>query len=98
ELGYKDAPPPEVLYHGTVQKFLDGIREGGLKKGARHDVHLSPGVPEATVVGKRRGSPVILTICSGQMHRDGFNFQVTTEGVWLTDHFPPKYIDFPSGE
>src|SRR5262249_36900760 len=36
ELGYSDAPPPEFLYHGTVEKFLDGIRDGGLKKGSRH--------------------------------------------------------------
>jgi putative RNA 2'-phosphotransferase len=98
ELGYTDAPPPELLYHGTVEKFIDGIRAGGLKKGSRHDVHLSPGTSEATIVGKRRGEPVILTIRSGDMHRDGFKFQVSTNGVWLTGHVPPQYIEFPSGQ
>src|SRR6476469_5986486 len=41
ELGYEPATPPEVLYHGTAEKHLPGIRREGLIKGARHHVHLS---------------------------------------------------------
>ena len=33
--------PPDVLYHGTVDRFLDSIRAKGLIRGKRHHVHLS---------------------------------------------------------
>lgn len=29
------------------------------------------------------------------MHRDGIAFFVSTNGVWLTDHVLPQYIEFP---
>jgi putative RNA 2'-phosphotransferase len=30
DLQYPPQPPPEVLYHGTATRFLDGIRKDGL--------------------------------------------------------------------
>lgn len=54
----------------------------------RHHVHLST----ATEVGKRRGIPIVLSIDSGKMHSDGFNFFLSTNGVWLTDNVPREYI------
>src|SRR4051812_33483110 len=33
ELGYEPRTPPEVLYHGTATRYLEGIRERGLVKG-----------------------------------------------------------------
>jgi putative RNA 2'-phosphotransferase len=96
ELGLEPAVPPETLCHGTVAKFLPLIRRDGLLKGRRHHVHLSPDHATATVVGSRRGSPVVLGVASGRMHRDGLEFFVTANGVWLTDHVPPQYLTFPS--
>jgi putative RNA 2'-phosphotransferase len=48
------------------------------------------GVPIS--VGNRHGQPVVLTIQAGQMHRDGFLFYLSENGVWLTGHVPVKYI------
>ncbi len=96
DLALEPAVPPEVLYHGTVGKFLDSIRRQGLRKGQRHYVHLSPDEATATKVGSRRGRPVILQIASGQMHADGLVFYLSANGVWLTDHVPPSYMTFPS--
>lgn len=93
ELGYTPAAPPEFLFHGTVEKFLPSIRKGGLKKGARHHVHLSPDEETARRVGQRRGRPFILKVSSGRMHRDGHSFFLSTNGVWLTEHVPPAYLD-----
>jgi putative RNA 2'-phosphotransferase len=95
ELGYSPTVPPDVLYHGTVEKFLDSIRSKGLLKGERHHVHLSVDVPTAQSVGQRRGQPVLLKIDAGRMHKDGIAFFVSTNGVWLTEHVPPEYIEFP---
>jgi putative RNA 2'-phosphotransferase len=61
----------------------------------RHHVHLSPDRETATTVGERRGEPSILVIDAGRMARDGFDFFVSANGVWLTEHVPPEYIDFP---
>ena len=95
ELGYEPSEPPEFLFHGSVPKFIDSIKQSGLEKRSRHDVHLSESIQTATKVGQRRGEAVILTIHSGKMHRDGFEFRVTPNQVWLTTEVPPKYIDFP---
>lgn len=94
ELGYTPADPPEFLYHGTIAKFLPSIREGGLKKGERHHVHLSPDEETARRVGQRRGRPVVLKVESGRMQRDGHAFYLSANGVWLTEHVPPAYLVF----
>ena len=74
DLGYAPAEPPELLFHGTMVSSLEAIRSAGLMKMERHHVHLSPDVGTATAVGQRRGKPVVLTIRSGQMHREGHRF------------------------
>ena len=95
ELGYSAAEPPEVLYHGTVEKFLPSIMEEGLRKRERHHVHLSADVETASKVGGRRGRPVVLRIESGRMHRDGHEFFPSANGVWLTERVPPEYLGAP---
>jgi putative RNA 2'-phosphotransferase len=92
DLQLQEAAPPAELFHGTVAKFLDAILAEGLQKMNRHDVHLSPNLETATKVGQRRGKPVILIIESGRMHADGYKFRRSDNGVWLTDHVPPKYL------
>lgn len=96
ELGYEPTTPPDVLYHGTVERFLPSIRGGGLQKGERHHVHLSRDVETATKVGDRRGEAVILAIDAAGMVREGLVFYVSANGVWLTDHVPARFITFPT--
>lgn len=86
------AEPPELLYHGTVDRFLDGIRQNGLLKMNRQHVHLSKDEETAVIVAKRRGKPVLLTIQSGKMHREGHTFYRSENGVWLCDTVPVEYI------
>jgi putative RNA 2'-phosphotransferase len=92
ELGYEAAIPPNILYHGTVERFLPSIRAEGLKKGSRHHVHLSPDEETAQRVGRRRGKPVVLKVESGRMYRKGHEFFRSANGVWLTEHVPPEYL------
>lgn len=86
--------PPNFLYHGTVSKFMENIRKDGLKKMNRQHVHLSKDLDTAIKVGSRRGKPIILSIRSGDMDKNGFLFYCSENGVWLTDHVPNKYIEF----
>lgn len=95
DLGYTPVTPPEVIYHGTPGQFLSSIREGGLRKGERHHVHLSESAETAAAVGERRGRAVILTVRAGDMSRDRMLFYQSANRVWLTDHVPPQYIKFP---
>lgn len=92
-LGYEPATPPEILYHGTAEQFLDSIRAQGLLKGKRHHVHLSADVETATKVGQRHGKPVVLEVKAGEMLRDGFTFHLSANGVWLTEHVPVFYLE-----
>ena len=93
DLGLTPETPPEVLYHGTVDRFLSSIMDQGLEKLSRQFVHLSPDVETATRVGSRRGQPVILKIAAASMHSDGFRFFCSSNGVWLTERVPPQYIE-----
>lgn len=84
--------PPDVLYHGTVERFLNSIVASGLQKMKRQHVHLSATIETARNVGKRRGKPVVLSVNSGEMNGDGYKYFLSQNGVWLTDSVPCKYI------
>lgn len=96
DLGLAVVEPPEVLYHGTVGRFMAAIRQEGLRPMSRHHVHLSPDRQTATRVGARRGVPVVLVVAAGVMHADGHTFLRSDNGVWLVDHVPPGYLRYPS--
>ncbi len=89
----KEVEPPEYLFHGTVDRFMQSIRKDGLLKMNRQHVHLSKDRETAVNVGSRRGKPVILTVRTGEMYRDGFSFFLSENGVWLTEHIQPKYLE-----
>jgi putative RNA 2'-phosphotransferase len=92
ELKLEEKVPPDQLYHGTVSRFLASIYSQGLIKGQRQHVHLSADIETARQVGSRRGSPVVLTILAKEMFEDGFEFFLSANGVWLTDHVPSEYL------
>ncbi|MFT5801313.1 MAG: putative RNA 2'-phosphotransferase, partial [Nonlabens sp.] len=68
-LGYQPQQPPNILYHGTAQRFIDSIFTTGLGKRNRHHVHLSADLDTATSVGKRHGKVVILEVLAEEMYR-----------------------------
>lgn len=92
DLQLEPAVPPDILYHGTPESNVNNILREGLNKMARHHVHLSATVPTAEAVGHRRGRAVVLIVDAAAMHRDDCVFYCSANGVWLTDHVPPKYM------
>ncbi|MFX1398589.1 MAG: RNA 2'-phosphotransferase [Promethearchaeota archaeon] len=87
--------PPDILYHGTKSTILNTIRKEGLKKMKRHHVHLSAERKTAEIVAKRWNQGIlILEIDSKTMYKDGFEFYISDNGVWLTNNVPPNYIKF----
>jgi putative RNA 2'-phosphotransferase len=97
ELGYAPAVPPDALYHGTTTRALAGIRARGIERGSRHHVHLSADTATATKVGGRRGEPIVLVVRAGAMVAAGRVFYRSANGVWLVDHVPVEFVEFPSG-
>lgn len=89
----REQEPPEFLYHGTAERFLENIQTEGLKPMSRLYVHLSEDIETATKVGKRHGEPVILQVYSGEMFKEGNKFYLSANGVWLTKFVPAKYLD-----
>jgi putative RNA 2'-phosphotransferase len=84
--------PPEVLYHGTGERSVASILEGGLKKMARHHVHLSAEVETARKVGMRHGKPVVFEVAAVVMQGEGHTFYRSANGVWLVESVPVKYL------
>lgn len=84
--------PPDVLYHGTVDRFLDSILRDGLRPQQRHHVHLTESLSTAKSVGARRGKAVILEIGTRELVRAGAQFYLSENQVWLIDHVPAQYI------
>ena len=95
DLGLERRQPPEVLYHGTVSRFVESIREEGLVRGKRTHVHLSADVRTAETVGKRRGTAVVLKVLARAMHEGGHAFFLSANDVWLTEHVPARFLEIP---
>lgn len=99
ELNLEPLTPPAELFHGTATRFRDAILAAGLIKMSRQHVHLSSDLPTAIAVGKRHGRPIVFVLDTMSMHRDGHLFYRAANGVWLTDHVPPRYLrEIPPGQ
>ena len=88
----KKAEPPEILFHGTGEKFVPSIKSEGLKPKSRLYVHLSKDRETAVKVGSRHGKPVVFEVNSSEMSRNGYEFFLSENGVWLTKIVPAEYL------
>lgn len=88
----EETPPPDVLWHGTAEKYMDNIRRQGLLPRTRLYVHLSPDPETAAAVGRRHGKLVVLRVDARAMQTDGLRFYRSVNGVWLTESVPPQYL------
>jgi len=93
DIGLASKTPPDVLYHGTVERFHASIKEGGIKRMKRNYVHLSADMQTASAVALRRGDHIIIFhIDAKKMCEDGNMFYCSKNGVWLTKHIPYEYV------
>jgi len=89
--------PPDLLLHGTAERFLESILREGLSKQNRRHAHLSDSQKTALSAGAQYGKPVLLKIDSKLMHEEGFEFFETDNDVWLVDAVPNIYLTSHSG-
>ena len=88
----KESLPPDILYHGTGEKYVSSINDMGLIPKSRLYVHLSKDMETAVNVGKRHGKPVIYIVDSKKMAADGCKFYLSVNNVWLTKKVPVEYL------
>ncbi len=88
----KQMEPPDVLYHGTGEKYAPFIDEEGLISKSRLYVHLSSDVKTATLVGKRHGKPCIYAVDAARMKKEGYDFYISANNVWLTKSVPVCFL------
>ena len=84
--------PPDILWHGTGEKYVSSIDVQGLIPKSRLYVHLSSDMETARKVGSRHGRPVIYRVNCAQMAQDGFLFYLSANKVWLTKEVPVRYL------
>lgn len=84
--------PPDILWHGTGEKYVSAIDTEGLISKSRLYVHLSKDEDTATKVGARHGKPVVYQVLAKKMYGDGYKFFISVNGVWLTKTVPVKYL------
>ena len=88
----KKVTPPDILWHGTAEKYVRSIEQEGLIPKSRLYVHLSADMDTAKIVGARHGKVVVFQINAKQMYEDGYEFFRSVNGVWLTKKVPLNYL------
>lgn len=89
--------PPEILWHGTGEKYVSSIDKTGLIPKSRLYVHLSGDKETAFSVGKRHGKPVVYRVLALKMQEEGYVFYRSENGVWLTKEVPAGYLEKEQG-
>jgi putative RNA 2'-phosphotransferase len=84
--------PPDILWHGTGEKFVASIDVQGLIPKSRLYVHLSSDYDTAIKVGSRHGKPYVYQVDAKKMSNDGFDFSISVNGVWLIKAVPAEYL------
>jgi putative RNA 2'-phosphotransferase len=84
--------PKQPLFHGTAVQNVESILKQGLLKMGREAVHMSDNSTDAIAVGRRNGMEVLFEINAMAMIADGLIIRKTENGVYYTDHVPPKYL------
>jgi putative RNA 2'-phosphotransferase len=88
--------PPDILWHGTGEKYVASIDRQGLIRKSRLYVHLSSDYDTAIKVGSRHGKPYVYQVDAKKMSDDGFDFFISVNGVWLTKTVPVEYLEIVS--
>lgn len=92
DVDLKKLNPPDILYHGTGEKYVESIDKQGLIRKNRLYVHLSNDIETAEKVGIRHGKPVIYKVDCKKMVEDGIEFLKSENNVWLVKEVPIKYL------
>ncbi|WP_349948852.1 RNA 2'-phosphotransferase [Lacrimispora sp. BS-2] len=89
----KEKVPPEYLWHGTGEKYVESIDKIGLIPKSRLYVHLSTDIETAVKVGNRHGRSVVYQVNAGAMAKAGYKFYCSVNNVWLIKKVPAEFLE-----
>ncbi len=84
--------PPQYLWHGSAEKYVESINANGLIPKSRLYVHLSPDYETAFKVGSRHGKSVVYRVEARKMHDMGYEFFRSVNNVWLVKSVPVDFL------
>lgn len=85
--------PPDILFHGTLQKNLERIMDKGILPMGRQYVHLSANEAIAWQVARRKkGIAVVIKVSAKEAFMNSIQFYEEVGGIWLTDFIPSRFI------
>ena len=94
-INYKKQIPKDYLFHGTAESNLSSIMKKGLQPMTRQFVHLSDNLDTSISVGKRyakNNNLLILQIDVFNMVKEGYDFYLSENNVWLIKEVPAKFL------
>ncbi len=92
KIDFEIKTPPSILYHGTSEDVVEKIKVEGIKPMLRQFVHLSDNIETATQVGQRHGKLYIFEINTEMMIKEGYEFKLSKNGVWLIEEIYPRFL------
>jgi putative RNA 2'-phosphotransferase len=92
-LEYEPVVPPDALYVAVTPESLAEVEHQGLSPKELRYVHLMVTPAEARrSVLRLTATPVVLSVDAAVAHADGRVFYSPTEGVYLVESLPAKYV------
>ncbi|MCB0636375.1 MAG: RNA 2'-phosphotransferase [Lewinella sp.] len=92
DLGLEPVEPPKFLYYGTEERFVERIMFQGLRPGNRNHVELAETLEEAEASNDSPDA-IVFRVRARRMHEAGLSFYQSSNGVWLAEKVPAKYLD-----
>ena len=90
---YEPVAPPDVLYVAVAPESLAEVDRQGLAPTELSYIHLAITPAEARrSVLRLTATPVVLRVDAGVAHAEGRVFYSPTEGVYLVESLPAKYV------
>ncbi|PCJ16661.1 MAG: hypothetical protein COB02_15660 [Candidatus Cloacimonadota bacterium] len=88
----KSFPPPKVLYYGSNTRLAPQHLEQGLKPSKADFVILNQEKDPCIKLAKKTGKPLIFSVDSKSMQKDGYKFYIQKGGVWWVNEVPAQYL------
>ncbi len=93
--------PPDILYHGTAEKYVQSIKDRGIIKKTRNFVHLSKDIPTAEKWARDTARPLcpksppqrcITTVISFSFRQTEYGRPNTFPSIILRNYSKTKYL------
>lgn len=95
QLELEQVEPPELLYHGTVERQALEASRRGLQPRSRQFILLSESPDEAIRIALRKAErPALVTIRAREARKQGIQFFRGSDGSYLAHRVPKEFCEY----